>query len=103
MDSLNTFFPGAVFTHNVLAGGSASKYPGGNLFPSLDEFERQFEDFKDGDYRLLPTSRWKGAGSDGEDLGASIDALTNVLQGGRGQRPERTLPERGRGRGRVGG
>jgi hypothetical protein len=103
MDSLNTFFPGAVFTHNVLAGGSASKYPGGNLFPSLDEFERQFEDFKDGDYRLLPTSRWKGAGSDGEDLGASIDALTNVLAGGRGQRPERTLPERGRGRGRVGG
>jgi hypothetical protein len=87
----------------VLAGGSASKYPGGNLFPSLDEFERQFEDFKDGDYRLLPTSRWKGAGSDGEDLGASIDALTNVLAGGRGQRPERTLPERGRGRGRVGG
>jgi hypothetical protein len=103
MDSLTTFFPGAVFTHNVLAGGNASRYPGGNLFPSVDEFERQFENFKDGDYRLAPSSSWKGAASDGSDLGASMDALRNVLQAGRGHRLERRgLPERERGRGRGG-
>jgi hypothetical protein len=103
MDSLTAFFPGAVFTHNVLAGGNASRYPGGNLFPSVDEFERQFENFKDGDYRLAPSSGWKGAASDGSDLGASMDALRNVLQAGRGQRLERRgPPERERGRGRGG-
>lgn len=103
MDSLTTFFPGAVFTHNVLAGGNASRYPGGNLFPSVDEFARQFENFKDGDYRLAPSSGWKGAASDGSDLGASMDGLRNVLQAGRGQRLERRgPPERERGRGRGG-
>lgn len=102
MDTLTTFFPGAVFTHNVLAGGNASRYPGGNLFPSVDEFERQFADLKDDDYRLVPSSRWKGAGSDGLDLGAEVGALKSVLEGGRGQRPERTVPERGRGRGGAG-
>ena len=61
------------------------------MFPSLDEFEQQFADFKEGDYRLAPTSRWKGAASDGLDLGAAVDALTGVLQEGRG-RLERPQP-----------
>ena len=78
-DSLATFFPGAVFTHNVLAGGNASRYPGGNLFPSVAEFERQFVDFKDDDFRLVPTSSWRGAASDGSDLGVSVDALGQAL------------------------
>ena len=101
-DSLATFFPGAVFTHNVLAGGNASRYPGGNLFPSVADFERQFVDFKDADFRLLPTSSWKGAASDGSDLGVSIDALGQAL-GNRSvvERPDR--PRTGRGRGGGGG
>ncbi len=101
-DSLATFFPGAVFTHNVLAGGNASRYPGGNLFPSLTEFERQFVDFKDDDFRLVPTSSWRGAASDGSDLGVSVDALEQALSNRSViERPDRPRPGRGRGGGSL--
>ena len=74
-DTLSTFFPGAIFTHNVLAGGDASKYPGGNYFPSLQELEHQFIDFGEGDFRLGGTSGFRTAGSDGSPLGANLDML----------------------------
>ena len=74
-DSLSTFFPGAIFTHNVLAGGDPSKYPGGNYFPSLQDLEHQFVDFNDGDFRLGGTSGLRSAASDGSSLGANLDAL----------------------------
>ena len=74
-DTLSTFFPGAIFTHNVLAGGDASRYPGGNFFPSEEELEHQFIDFGEGDFRLGVTSGFRTAGSDGSPLGANLDAL----------------------------
>jgi len=98
MDTLSTFFPGAIFTHNVLAGGNAARYPGGNLFPSVADFDRQFTDLKDGDFHLIPSSNWRGAASDGNDLGANIDALGQILGNlGFRERPDRPRPGRGRG------
>ena len=44
-DTINAFFPGAVFTKNVLAGGRASRYPGDNLFPELERFSQQFVNY----------------------------------------------------------
>jgi hypothetical protein len=97
-DTLAAYFPGAVFSHNVLAGGNSSKYPGGNFFPSEQEFEQQFADFAGGDFHLAATSKWKAAASDGSDLGANIDTLNSVLSGARvRERPER--PRTGPGRG----
>jgi hypothetical protein len=71
-DSIRTYLPGAVITHNVLAGGKASAYPADNLFPSLDEFRAQFVDVAARDYRLTPRSAWLHAASDGRALGADL-------------------------------
>ncbi|HEX5473904.1 MAG TPA: right-handed parallel beta-helix repeat-containing protein [Vicinamibacterales bacterium] len=74
-DSLSAFFPGVVFTHNVLAGGRASRYPGGNLFPSLDDFEKQFVNPTGGDYHLVPDSPLRHAATDGDALGADLQEI----------------------------
>ena len=44
-DTINAFFPGAVFMSNVLAGGRASRYPGDNLFPEIERFSQQFVNY----------------------------------------------------------
>jgi hypothetical protein len=74
-DSLGAFFVSPVFTHNVLAGGDAARYPGGNLFPSREEFDAQFVDAAHDDFRLTPTSRWRGQATDGSDLGAHVEQI----------------------------
>lgn len=71
-DTLDAFFPGAVFLCNALAGGRSSDYPDGNLFPSVEQFRSQFVDFAGGDYRLKPDSIFRGAACDSTDLGASM-------------------------------
>src|SRR5262245_7909197 len=63
-DTLNAFFPDGVFQSNVIAGGDASRYPKGNTFINAQDFDRTFVNAAAGDYRLLPTSRLRGAGSD---------------------------------------
>ena len=91
--ALNFYFPGAVFTHNVLTdgktsnGGKAANYPAGNYFPGPME-DIGFQAYKngiDGDYRLLPGSSFSHAGTDGLDIGAAIEGLNeataNVLAG----------------------
>jgi hypothetical protein len=96
-DSLATFFPGAAFTHNVLAGGRASRYPAGNMFPAVEEFQREFVDYADGDYRLAPNSRYRGAASDGGDLGANLADVEKIageraVRDPRGKVPRRRIP-----------
>jgi hypothetical protein len=73
--TLSTYFPGAVFVKNVLAGaGSSANWPGNNFFPAgLDAVG--FVNRTGGDYHLAATSPYKNAGTDGKDLGADIDAL----------------------------
>jgi hypothetical protein len=77
-DTIQTYLPDAVITRNVIAGGNASVYPAGNLFPSLDEFRRQFVDFAGHDYRLVPRSPWLKGSADGRPLGADLSHVPFV-------------------------
>lgn len=75
MAAINAYFPGSTITRNVLAGGSASRYPAGNYFPSVTSWKSNFVDFASADYHLLPSSAYRAAGTDGADLGANVDAV----------------------------
>jgi hypothetical protein len=79
-DTLDAFFPGAVFLCNVIAGGRRSDYPDGNWFPSEAEFRAQFVSFDSADFRLREGSAFRGAGCDGTDLGANIEAVQDQLR-----------------------
>jgi hypothetical protein len=78
--ALEAFFPGAVFTNNVLigpyptAGGADpsmySSFPG-NFFPNSVS-EVGFANPAGGDFRLTATSPYKGAATDGGDIGAQL-------------------------------
>ncbi|MFP5262853.1 MAG: hypothetical protein ACLGJB_13190, partial [Blastocatellia bacterium] len=78
--SLTTFFPGYVFSKNVLAGGSSWDYPSGNFFPATLG-NVGFVDLAGGNYRLAAGSPYKGAGTDGKDVGADIDAIQAAING----------------------
>ena len=76
------FLPGAVFTANYLAGGSAAKYPVGNLFAGafIDQFANPASDFT-----VRDSSPLKRAAPDGGDIGVDYPALAtriaNVVAG----------------------
>ena len=67
-DTINNYFPGAVFTKNILSGGISASYPTGSYFPSLLNGVG-FVNLTGGDYRLASTSPYRNSGSDGLDLG----------------------------------
>ncbi len=69
-DSIGTFLPASNVSMNVFAGADSSVYPGGNAYPSAAQFEGQFSSYATGDYRLIASSPWRGAATDGLDLGA---------------------------------
>lgn len=73
--AIGAFLPGAEITRNVIAGGTAGQYPAGNSFPSVAQFEAQFMSYAGADYRLIASSPWRGAGTDGHDLGAPMGAV----------------------------
>ncbi len=58
------------WTHNVLAGAGSEPYPSLTLRPSLTEHRANFTPA----YALTPGSTYRRAGSDGQDLGASVEA-----------------------------
>jgi hypothetical protein len=72
-DSISAFLPGSNITRNVIAGGAEGRYPGGNSFPTPEQFETQFASYRGGDYHLIGSSPWRGASADGLDLGALFD------------------------------
>lgn len=76
-DSLDGFFPGAVFTGNVIAGGRASLYPDGNRFVPADAFSRLFVAPEEGDFRPAPGGPL--AVADGPGAGAAVEALARVV------------------------
>ena len=78
-DSISAYFPASTITDNVLAGGASSKYPDGNSFPSVAQFESQFFTYAGADFRLLPASAWRSAGTDGLDLGALYDTTVGAM------------------------
>jgi hypothetical protein len=77
-DTIRMVLPGSQITHNVIAGGEARLHPPGNLFPTMEEFRRQFVSFDARDYRLSPESRWRRGGADGRDIGADMQALAGL-------------------------
>ncbi|HMF93904.1 MAG TPA: DUF5666 domain-containing protein [Vicinamibacterales bacterium] len=80
-DSISAFLPGSVITRNVMAGGDAAAYPAGNSFPSPEQFASQFTGYPIGDYRLISSSPWRGAATDGGDLGAAFNADSSPRPG----------------------
>jgi PKD repeat protein len=77
-DSLNYYFPGCIFSRNVIIGGPASAYPTGNFFPpSIDDV--LFVDSSNGNYRLMSGSPYKNGGTDGRDIGADQDAILAAI------------------------
>ncbi len=79
-NTLNIYFPGCVFAGSVLTGGPAQSYPGGNFFPATLN-DVGFVDLVGGNYRLSATSPYKGAATDGSDIGANIDAIQTAIGG----------------------
>jgi hypothetical protein len=73
--SLNYYAPGAVVRRNVMAGGSASRYPPDNFFPTVAVFNASFVNMGGHDYRLVAGSPYIGAGTDGLDIGCSFAGL----------------------------
>jgi hypothetical protein len=73
--AIAAYWPGGVMTNNVLAGGTASSYPAGNFFPTTTAWQSEFVNYAAGDYHLTPSSIYKGAATDGTDLGADIDRV----------------------------
>jgi hypothetical protein len=75
--ALDAYFPDAVVTDNVLAGGNARNYPDGNVFPdSIDAIP--FVDRKAGDYRLAGAGIQMGRNSR-TDMGVDMGALCAAL------------------------
>ena len=73
--AIGAYLPGSDITRNVLAGAPSASYPAGNSFPSAAQFATQFVSFEGGDYRLIASSPWRGAGTDGQDLGAPLGTV----------------------------
>jgi hypothetical protein len=66
--ALAAYFPGSVVQGNWLQGGTASRYPAGNIFAGT--FEPAFMDVAAGDYRVSVGSVLLGAALDGTNIGA---------------------------------
>jgi hypothetical protein len=72
--TIETYFPGAVFRGNVIAGAEARLYPPGNFFPPALEAVR-FAEAAAGDFRLTAASPFRGRATDGKDVGCDFAAL----------------------------
>lgn len=83
MTAINVYFPGGEIEGNIIAGGSASRYPAGNSFPSVDELMREFVSAGQGDYRLRPDGL-SGVSADGEQPGVDHAELRKVMGGAMG-------------------
>src|SRR5581483_9362015 len=81
MTSINAYLVGGVVTGNLLAGGTASRYPAGNFFPTVATWQSNFVNYGGGDYHLSPASTYKNAGTDGADLGANVDLVNSYATG----------------------
>jgi len=79
---LGACFSPFAMNHNALIGGSGT-WPAGNFLP-VSPAAVQFVNYKNangGDYRLLSTSPYHNAGTDGKDLGADISAVNSHTHG----------------------
>jgi hypothetical protein len=83
--ALDAYMPGGLVKGNVLAGGTASRYPAGNFFPAVAAWQAGFVDYAGGDYHLSATSPYRNAATDGTDVGADITRvnaeIANAISG----------------------
>ncbi len=78
-DSLEAFFPGAVFEGNVIAGGSAKRYPDGNRFIDAPAFDTLFVATAEGDFRPAPGGLLAKPGN--PRAGAHVEAVMTAIAG----------------------
>jgi hypothetical protein len=85
---LSTFdacFSSYTFAANAIIGAPSSapagKWPAKNFFPASAAAVRfaNYNGGNGGDYHLQPSSPYKGAGTDGKDLGADVDAVDMAI------------------------
>jgi len=89
LSTLNTFFINWTFTANAVIGASSGVYPPGNFFPTNAQAV-QFVNYVGSNFTLAALSPYKGAGSDGLDLGANIALIPALPSAGtRGVVPNR--------------
>src|SRR2546425_9759241 len=81
LNTLNSYYPGYIFTKNAMVGGTDNPYPGGDFFPSSYDPGVGFVSYARGDYHLSAPSPYKNAGTDGKDLGADVDAVLAATAG----------------------
>jgi hypothetical protein len=74
---INKFLPGGTVSSNFFSGGSAAKYPPGNMVSGA--FDAQFSDPGGGDFRLKADSALRGAATDGGDIGADAGVIAAVM------------------------
>jgi hypothetical protein len=80
-DALASYFPDGVFRRNGIGGGKATQYPTDNFVLDLPTFTAQFVNVAQHDYRLVAGSDFKGAGTDGRDIGVDFGALGTAVAG----------------------
>ena len=66
------YFPGVILTSNVIGGYTGWRYPPGNFYPTLSEFQGLFLNYAAGDYRPAATMP---VGTDGTPMGADFTKL----------------------------
>jgi hypothetical protein len=76
---------GYQFLHNVLASDSTptagGSYPATTQLPALAPFQGGFMSPATGNYRLNASSPYRGAATDGKDIGVDMDALERAING----------------------
>lgn len=66
----------SVFNKNVMSDAACSAYPGTNFCPANAGLQGNFVNYTARDYRLISTSPYHNAATDGTDIGANIPAIT---------------------------
>ncbi len=77
--TISMYFPDGVIRGNWLAGGTASRYPAGNLFAG--DYDAAFVNARASDYRLSPASLLLSAATDGSSVGADMPTLLDGVAG----------------------
>ena len=87
LTTFNACFSPYSFARNAVVGSSSSfppkLWPSANFFPASASAV-QFVNYHSGngsDYHLQRSGRYKGAGTDGKDLGADVDAIHSATAG----------------------
>jgi hypothetical protein len=76
--TIGAYFPGAVVTHNVLAGGRAGSYPAGNWFPAAAEIASLLDGVTQGNYESGASNAYRNAATDGLDVGAVLGSTVTA-------------------------